>query len=269
VKRPLVKSQGAPAPAGLQQHDLSSAWARRIVAEARVLPTDTVLEVGPGKGELTAAMVANGVRVTTVETDPARCTALKARFPDGQVTVIQGDILAAHPRFSGAWRVVANPPFSLTAALVRGWLLGLCPGDPPAALDLVLQREAIHKFGGAPANESRTSVLVRLAGTPRMASELPRDATTPPSRVDLAVWSFRRDGRVNVADLRLVDELLETAFAGAHQVGDALRGLASSVQVKRQGAENGWSPTAHPRTLAPEAWLSLARLLKLCGKLGR
>jgi 23S rRNA (adenine-N6)-dimethyltransferase len=244
-----------------QVHDLRADPAARIVERAQVRPGDSVLEVGAGTGQLTAALVAAGAQVVAVERDHHRAATLRRRL-EGRVTVVEGDALALHPPLPAPWRVVANPPFNLTAALVRRWLLADHPGEPCAAIDLVLQREAAAKLcGSGHGGHSRSSALVALAGHGRIAATLPRDATDPPSRVDLAVWSFRRGGEASLAELRDIDRLLERAFAGAHSLGDALRGIATALQLRRQGAEWGYTPDRHPRTLPPGAWLALARLL--------
>jgi 16S rRNA A1518/A1519 N6-dimethyltransferase RsmA/KsgA/DIM1 with predicted DNA glycosylase/AP lyase activity len=164
--------------------------------------------------------------------------------------------------------VVANPPFTITSSLIRTFLLGEWPDGPPSRLDLLLQREAVHKLGGAQRNESRSSVLVRLLGDPRMTLELRRSDVNPPSRVDLALWSWKRRGEPpDHATLTALDRLLEKAFAGTHTMREALRGLATPVQLKRQAAERGWNVDEHPRTLKARDWLSLTKLLMMCGKL--
>lgn len=238
----------------------------------RLAPGSTVVEVGPGRGNLTAALLAAGAIVHAIELDPDRCRLLRERFADAmlgaQFRLDQGDALRAHPAPDGPWQVVANPPFHHTAALVRGWLLGRLGPTPPRALDLILQREAAGKLGGGRGSESRSSVLVRLAGSPKLVQRLERTDTIPASRVDLVQWSFRRDDRLDVRDLRLVDQVLEHAFAGPHTMLDALRGLATPVQIRRQAKEQNWDPQAHPRTLPPEAWVPLAKLLAMCGKIG-
>jgi hypothetical protein len=106
------------------------------------------------------------------------------------------------------------------------------------------------------------------AGNPaRISAGLPREATVPASRVNLAVWRFRRSAEAEPRDLAAVDRLLERAFAGPHTVAEALRGIASAVQLRRQGAEHGWDPQRPVREVPPPAWLPLARLLVMCGKL--
>ena len=184
------------------------------------------------------------------------------------MTVLDGDALRLRPALPPGWRVLANPPFNLTAALLRGWLLETRPGGPPRAIDLLLQREAARKLCASPGAETRSSVLVRLVGNARLAAHLGRNDVEPPSRVDLAVWSLRRMGdALEPEDLALVDRVLEHAFAGPHTVRDALRGVATVVQIKRQARERGWNPESHPRLLAPDDWRSLAAVLAKSGML--
>jgi 16S rRNA A1518/A1519 N6-dimethyltransferase RsmA/KsgA/DIM1 with predicted DNA glycosylase/AP lyase activity len=259
----------SPADDGPQQHDLDPVVAARIVAGAAVRAGDRVLDAGAGAGALTRELLAAGAEVLAIERDPARLAVLRADFADaitaGRLRVLPADLRREAIGFQGRWRVVANPPFNLSAVLVRAWILG---DEPPWGLDLMLQREAAEKLTGTPGAQTRSSALIGLAGRAQMIARPPREATRPPSRVDLAVWRFRRCEEAVPRELRMADRLLERAFAGPRTVAEALRGLASAVQLKRQGAEHGWSPADHPRAVPPAAWLPLARLLAMCGKLG-
>jgi 23S rRNA (adenine-N6)-dimethyltransferase len=261
INPPVVKpADVASAP---QQHDLQPEFAARFVIGTRVKSGELVLDAGAGLGAITHELLNLGAQVTCAEFDPERLEALRKRFAvaGADCTIVAADLRSWDPGFVGAWRVVANPPFNLTAALVRGWILGQ---RPPHALDLVLQHETAEKLS---APGTRSGALLACAGQATFVARLPREATIPSSRVNLAVWRFRRDHDVLPRDLQAVDRLLERAFAGPHTVVDALRGLASTVQLKRQGAEHGWNPQGHPREVPPPAWLPLARLLELCGKI--
>lgn len=270
--RPPARPRDAtPSGNDAQQHDLSDGHAVRLVAEARIPAGRAVLEVGPGLGALTAALLAGGARVVAVERDPGRVAHLQRRFAAqvtaGTLTLLTGDALRLTPALPAPWEVLANPPFSLTAALVRRWLLEVYPA--PEALHLVLQREAAHKLTGGDGAHTRSSIIARLTGTPHVVHHLPRDAVTPASRVDLALWRHRRCAEAPPpAELAAIDRLLDTAFAGPRSMGEALRGLATGTQIRRQATEQGWRPDDHPRTLTPDAWRSLARLLVQCGRLG-
>lgn len=240
----------------------------RLVRGAGIRPGERILDAGAGRGAITGALLDAGARVTAVEADRERVAVLHRDFAAaiaaGALEVVPADLRRWHPAFHGPWRVVANPPFNLTAELVGGWLLD---ADPPGGLDLVLQRETAEKLTGREGCHTRSSAVIRLAGIATVAAFLRRDATDPPSRVDLAAWRFRRDGAIRPDDLALVDRLLARAFAGPRTVTDALRGVATAVQLRRQGAEQGWDPQAHPRMVPAHAWLPLAKLLAMCGKI--
>ena len=115
-------------------HRLSPRWADRIVADAQVSAGDLVVDIGAGTGALTASLVAAGARVIAVELHPQRVTVLRERFAHDPVTVVRAD--AADLRLPRRpFRVVANPPFAATTAILRR-LLG--PGSRLVAADLVL-----------------------------------------------------------------------------------------------------------------------------------
>jgi 23S rRNA (adenine-N6)-dimethyltransferase len=87
-----------------------------------VRPGELVLDVGAGDGALTAALIAAGARVIAVELHPRRLSVLRARFASAPVRVVRADaaslLLPRRP-----FRVVANPPYSISAALLRRLLV--------------------------------------------------------------------------------------------------------------------------------------------------
>lgn len=267
---PLPGRPVGPPSDPLQQHDLRREAAVAVAQAAGHLQGTVVVEAGAGTGMLSAALLNEGAKVFASERDPQRVAALRTRFADaideGIFDLHAGDALTQRLP-DGHWLAVANPPFSLTAVLLKRWLLAA--NNPPSGITLVLQREAARKLcGGDVGGHSRSSALLAAAGTARVVLRLPRDATEPSSRVDLSVWCWReRQGGATGEELRKLDRLLERAFAGPHTVADALHGIATKIQLRRQGAELGWDPQAHPRTLTPAAWRSLAALLAHCGKL--
>ena len=99
-------------------HQLADTSARRLVATAGIRPGDLVLDIGAGTGALTAPLVDAGARVIAFELHPGRAQQLRERFCRPSVTVVQCD--AADLRLPRRpFRVVANPPFGITTAIIR------------------------------------------------------------------------------------------------------------------------------------------------------
>lgn len=159
-------------------HPLTADWADRLVGESPVRAGDLILDLGAGDGALTAALLARGARVLAVELHSRRAGRLRERFAGCDVRVLEVDLrdlrLPARP-----FRVVANPPFALTSALVRT----LLASNLLLSADLVLQRAAAQRWaerGGG--RRHRLSVGARI----------PRAAFRHAPAVDAAVLRFRR-----------------------------------------------------------------------------
>lgn len=155
------------------------------MADARIRPGDRVLDIGAGLGALTGRLVQAGARVIAVELHPGRAQALRLRFADAPVTVVECD--AAVLRLPGRpFKVVSNPPFAVSSALLRNLL---SPHSRLVAADLVLQRAVVRRYvDGRPAGAGRW----RRSWVLSTGQLLPRNAFQPPSRVDSAVLVIRR-----------------------------------------------------------------------------
>jgi len=176
------------------------------VSGAGVRPGDHVLEVGPGTGVLTAALLAAGARVTALEKDAELAAALLSNNAElvasGALRVVQDDVLRwlrspeAREAFPDAApgqplaKVVANIPYGISTDL----LSALLPrGAAFASLTLLVQEElaqrlVVHSAGASDAREM--SLRVRFYSAPRYLRHVPRDCFKPPPNVDSAVVAF-------------------------------------------------------------------------------
>ena len=162
-------------------HQLDDRWAGRLVAAAGVRPGDLVLDIGAGTGALTRPLLEAGARVIAIELHPARAALLRQRFEGQRVKVVRAD--AADLRLPlRPFRVVANPPFGITTALVRRLV------DRRSALvraDLILPRAAAARWASSRACGGFTGAV---------SGSVPRAAFRPPPPRDAALLTIERTG---------------------------------------------------------------------------
>ncbi len=193
----------------------------KIARLAGPLGGRAVLEVGPGPGGLTRALLAAGARVVAVETDRRFLPLLSdlAAAADGRLQVVHADalrvdeagLLAAHaPGHPGT--VVSNLPYNVGTALLVKWLTG---GWTPAAMTLMFQKEVAERIV-APAGAQaygRLSVLAQTLADAEIAMTLPARAFTPPPKVDSAVVRLTpRADRPSPARVVALERVTAAAF---------------------------------------------------------
>jgi len=212
----------------------------RIAAIPGPLDGQTVYEVGPGPGGLTAALLEAGARVIAVERD-RRClpalAELETAFP-GQLDVIEEDALKIEERavVGDGGHVVANLPYNVGTALLLRWLQGEWP---PwwRSLTLMFQREVAERIV-APTDGNhygRLAVAAQWRATPRLAMPVHRSAFTPPPKVASAVVHIVPAAQPEGVDPTLLERLTAAAFGQRRKmlrqslkaVPDALDALAT------------------------------------------
>jgi 23S rRNA (adenine-N6)-dimethyltransferase len=164
-------------------HRLDSRWASTLVADAEVVAGDLVLDVGAGTGAITGPLVARGARVVAVELHARRASTLRGAYPGVTVVVTDAADLRLPRR---PFRVVANPPFGATTALLKRLT---APGSRLVRADLVVpwhtaQRWSCGDAPGAARWQSDFDVWV--------SRRLPRAAFSPPAPNGVAVLVVRR-----------------------------------------------------------------------------
>ena len=234
----------------LGQHFLNDAGIlNRIVDALDPVPGETVLEIGPGKGSLTAVLLARGVKVVAIEKDRA----LAAALPRENLTVLAGDALRTEwPRVP---KIVGNIPYYITSPLIDK---ALTPPVPDRVVFLV-QAEVADRLAAAPGSKVYGALSVGVQAVCRVEKlfTVAPGSFTPPPRVRSAVVRLtpRADPLVEPGEIDAFRTFVTACFSQRRkQLKNAVPGLAGS-----QLEELGIDPTLRPERLAPEAFVRMLR----------
>lgn len=267
--REVIAAHGLSARKALGQNFLLDLnLTAKIARRAGNLAGSDVLEVGPGPGGLTRALLAEGARhVVAIERD-ARClpalAEIAAAYP-GRLTVLEGDALALDPweRLSPPVRIVANLPYNVGTELLVRWLTPAVWPPPWASLTLMFQREVAERIVAAPGSKSygRLSILAQWRTAPRIAFEIPPQAFTPPPKVTSAVVQFERLETPRFpADAETLSRVVALAFGQRRKMLRAsLRPLGEAEALL---AEAGIPPTERAEQVPLESFCRLARAVE-------
>jgi 16S rRNA (adenine1518-N6/adenine1519-N6)-dimethyltransferase len=240
----------------------------RIARAAGPLEGRSVLEVGPGPGGLTRALLALGAkRVVAVERDPRAVAALQeivAHFGH-RLTVVAGDALEfdVTPYLeAGGLRVIANTPFNIATALLVKWLL-VEPWPPWwDMLVLMFQREVAERIVAVPNTKAygRLAVLAQWRSQPRLLFDVAPRAFVPAPKVTSSVVQLLPRMAPLACESWALGRVAEVAFGQRRKMlRQSLKQLASDPHDLM--AQAGVEPTARAEEVPVEGFVALARTL--------
>ena len=263
--REVIARHGLQASKALGQNFLfDGKLLGRIAAIPGDLADAEVLEVGPGPGGLTRALLAAGARVTAIERD-RRCIPALAELGDaypGRLRVIEGDALAvdAPSLFEGNPHIVSNLPYNVGTALTVGWLSA--EWRPWwRSLTLMFQREVADRIvadaGGTA--YGRLAVLAQWRSSTRIAMPVHRSAFTPPPKVMSAVVHIVPQDAPDGVRLPVLERLTAAAFGQRRKMlRQSLKGVPGADTAL---ATLGIDPTRRAETVSVAEFMALAREL--------
>jgi 16S rRNA (adenine1518-N6/adenine1519-N6)-dimethyltransferase len=236
-----------------------------LLDAAALQPADAVVEVGPGLGVLTGALLAQTAAVTAVEKDNRLAPYLRERFAGHPaLNLIHADILdcdlpALFPR--PGLKLVANLPYAIAARLLVE--LTAIP-QPPALIVVTLQREVADRLEAAPSTNDYglLSILVQRHYEIRTVKHISRTCFWPPPEVQSSISRLvlRPEPLGGAADESALRNLLRHAFSRRRKtMARSLRDLVPDPLPALAAA--GIPPAARAEELPPEIWPALLRAL--------
>jgi 16S rRNA (adenine1518-N6/adenine1519-N6)-dimethyltransferase len=240
----------------------------RIARAAGSLAGVTVIEVGPGPGGLTRALLACGARrVAAVERDGRAVAALAetaARYED-RLMIIEGDAMTFDPKpflGDGPVRVVANLPYNIATTLLVSWL-SVEPWPPwYDTLVLTFQREVAERLVAPVGTKAygRLSVLAQWRTEPKVLFDIAPSAFVPPPKVTSSVVRLKPRPTPLQCDPQALARVTEAAFGQRRKMlRQSLKSLGvDSLELLHDA---GLDPTARAEQISIEGFVALARRL--------
>lgn len=239
---------------------------KKIIAAAELAPGDRVLEIGPGTGVLTEALVNTGAHVVAIEADRDLIDGLQKKFGD-QIMLISGDALKQNisSLVRGKYQLVSNLPYNVASAVIEKFL---SEEPKPSRMVIMVQKEVADRLLAKPGEMSVLSVACQLYADGQRVTNVSPGAFRPMPKVDSTV--VRLDVRPATApgQPRHPESVIALAKQGFRSRRKQLHrnleeaGAASSEAVKAMLTKMGLSDRARAQELSVKQWIELYELLK-------
>ena len=251
------------------QHFLEPAWVAKLVAVIDPRPDDVLLEIGPGRGALTASLAARVARIVAVEIDRDLAAALLRVVPES-VRLVEGDVLATDigallAGEAAPVRVAGNLPYNVATPILFRLLHASGGGHVLSDATVMLQKEVADRVVARPGSGDYGSLAVHVAldADAELVLILPPGAFRPPPKVTSAVVRLRfRPPAVDIGDRDVFERLVRGVFQQRRKtLLNALRPVADTFG--RSAADlldrAGVDPKIRPGDLALDGFAALSR----------
>lgn len=202
----------------------------KIIDCAKIKKDETVLEIGPGTGNLTSLLLEKANKVIAVEKDNDAIKYLKAFFPNKSLFLYQGDILKFNieKEIKGKYKVVANIPYYLTGKLIR---LLLERENKPTLIVMLIQKEVAERITQNAPNSNILSTSVMFYGKPEIIQEVSRKSFSPPPKVESAIIRISNIKDQRDVNQKLFFRIVKVAFSSPRK--KIINNISSSLNVDK------------------------------------
>ena len=240
---------------------------KKMVSAGEISSKDTVLEIGPGKGALTAELLQTGAKVVAIEKDSELIPILTEKFQtyinSGHLILTEGDALDLNTQkiLGTEYKVVANIPYYITGALIRFFLES---EDQPTSIVFLMQKEVAQRICAKDGKSSILSLSVQAFSDPKYIMKVAPRAFSPAPKIDSAIVQF-----TNINKSRLKNTTSEAFFGVIKQAFSQKRKTLVNNLKEEFSKESilEWLKTHNlPEAIRPEK-LDLQKFLSLSAHL--
>ena len=250
-----------PTNKSLGQHWLKDrAVLASIADDAAILPTDTVLEIGPGLGTLTSELLRRAAKVVAVEFDAELARKLPGQFPGTNLQVVNEDILTFDlSQLPTGYKVVANVPYYITSKIVQKLMTA---DNKPSTTVILVQKEVAQRIAAESGDMSILAISAQVYAEAHLSSIVPAYYFTPPPKVDsqVVVLETRPYPLVKPEEEKKFFRVVKAGFSAKRK---KLRSsLSGGLGISKQETEAllagaGISPDARAEDLSIQDWVKL------------
>jgi 16S rRNA (adenine1518-N6/adenine1519-N6)-dimethyltransferase len=251
----------------LGQHFLTSTSAIESMLRASgTIQTDTILEIGPGRGVLTEALLKTGATVIAVEKDdqliPVLSEKFKTHITSGQLQIIHGDVLNENTLLgiqNREYKLVANIPYYITGEIIRTFLTAK---SKPTSITILVQKEVAERIVAKDGKESVLSLSVKFFGTPTYIQTVKRGSFNPPPNVDSAILHIEIWNKKYEIKEEEFFQIVKTGFKSKRKkLISNLSDIYDKSALSRAFEELALSENSRAEELKIDQWLTLIVLL--------
>ena len=233
---------------------------KKIIQASDIKSNDLVLEIGPGTGVLTQALVDAGAQVVAVETDPSLIEPLRQRF-GGRIQLIEDDVLTfpVHRFFHHfSYKLIANIPYNITSDLLRHFLT---QKPKPSRMILMVQKEVGERITAKPPHMSILAISVQIYGQPKIIAKVSKKHFSPQPQVDSVVVLIDHISDFPYPNEKKIFKIVKTGFS--HKRKLLLNNLKQTLNLNTECLDKYFEVCRIPKksraeNLSLENWQCLA-----------
>ena len=239
----------------------------KITTAASLRKEDTVLEIGPGIGNLTQELAKNAKHVFAIEKDQAMITVLKETTKNyNNITIIHGDALEEKIPFAGPYKIIANLPYYITSPLIRKFLETT---NQPTGIIVMVQKEVADRICAKTPKMNLLAVSVQFYATVTLEALVPKEVFWPMPSVNSAIIKITPKNETLPCEPALFFRIVKAGFSQPRK--QLINNFSAHLQISRDATttwllNNKIAPEQRAQTLTMDNWISLTQTFGIINK---